>query len=85
MKRFLIGIFLTLPPLWANAAELTDMTQLEFKGHQLRVYRGHCAAGNFTVQKVSRGYQFIGPMGKGMARTPEKAVAQACGEMELDC
>lgn len=82
MRHLLIGI-LTLLPFWANAAELTDRTELEFRGQLLLVYQGECTEGTFTIQKVSRSYQFIGPMGEGLARTPKKAVQQACGEARV--
>jgi hypothetical protein len=82
MRHLLIGI-LALLPLWANAAELTDRTELEFRGQLLLVYQGECTKGTFTVQKVSRSYQFIGPEGKGLAASPEKAIQQACGETRV--
>lgn len=82
MRHLLIGILILLP-LWANAAELTDSTELEFKGFQLKVYQGKCTEGDFTVQMHSTGYQFIGPEGTGLAATPEKAAQKACGETRV--
>jgi hypothetical protein len=69
----------------ANAAELMDKTEIEFKGRELLVYQGSCAQDSFTIQKVSRGYQYIGPKGAGLARTPMHAAEKACGLEELDC
>jgi hypothetical protein len=83
MKHLLPGIFMVLLPLWANAAELTDSTELEFRGQTLLVYQGVCSEGHFTVQRHSTGFQFIGPEGTGSAATPELAAQQACGESRV--
>jgi hypothetical protein len=80
MKHLLSGIFMVLLPLWASAAELTDRTELEFRGQTLMVFQGECSDGHFTVQRHSTGFQFIGPEGTGLATTPEQAAQQACGE-----
>ncbi len=83
--KTLIGMTLFALATGANAAELMDKTEMEFQGRELLVYQGQCVKGDFTIQKVSRGYQFIGPRGAGLATTPQKAVQQACGVEELDC
>jgi hypothetical protein len=85
MKYLLIGMTLFALTTGANAAELMDKTEMEFQGRELLVYQGHCAQDNFTIQKVSRGYQYIGPNGFGMALTPKNAAEQACGVQELEC
>jgi len=83
--KTLIGMTLLALATGANAAELMDKTEMEFQGRELLVYQGQCVKGDFTIQKVSRGYQFIGPKGTGLASSPQKAAQQACGTVELGC
>ena len=83
MKYIFPAILMSLLPLWAGAAELTDRTELEFRGQTLMVFQGECSEGHFTVQRHSTGFQFIGPEGTGSAATPEHAIQQACGEARV--
>jgi len=84
MNQFLIGIALTAIASGATAVEFMDKTEIEFQGRELLVYQGQCTQGDFTIQKVSQGYQFIGPKGIGLASCPQKAAQQACGIVELE-
>ncbi len=84
MKTF-IAITLFALATAAHAAEIMEKTEIEFQGRTLLVYQGHCAEEDFSIQKVSRGYQFIGPRGSGLASSPMRAAELACGVEELDC
>jgi len=79
MKK-LIPLLLMLSAQPAAAMQVTEMIMEEYKGVQLSVYHGECQDDDFTVQRVSRNYQYIGPGGTGLARTPEEAIARACGK-----